>query len=220
MRLNINLASLKYEDVRQFFIRWGAAVAVLAALAVVLAGLSYLKYSRSTTSARQTRDLQQKIAALERQRDQAAAFESRPENRDVTEQKKFWNSQIARRLFSWTQLFNDLQKIMPRRAFLDSVQPELTPENRLKLKLTITGEKKENALELVEKMENSTRFSSPRIVSEEVEKGTKPGAVPNYKFEIETYYAPAGSAPPPPPAQIQRGQGNLTPLHPGIKEGM
>jgi hypothetical protein len=220
MRLNINLASLKYEDVRQFFIRWGAALAVLAALAVVLAGLSYLKYSRSTASARQTRDLQQKIAALERQRDQAAAFENRPENRDVTEQKKFWNSQIARRLFSWTQLFNDLQKIMPRRAFLDSVQPELTPENRLKLKLTITGEKKENALELVEKMENSTRFHSPRIVNETVEKGNKPGAVGNYKFEIETYYTPAGSAPPPPPAPIQRGQGNLTPLRPGIKEGM
>ncbi len=220
MRLNINLASLKYEDVRQFFIRWGAALAVLAALAVVLAGLSYLKYSRSTASARQTRELQGKIAALEKQRQQAADFEKRPENREVTEQKKFWNSQIARRLFSWTQLFNDLQKIMPRRAFLDSVQPELTPENRLKLKLTIAGEKKENARELVEKMENSTRFHSPRIVSENVEKRTKPGAVPNYKFEIETYYEPAGSTPLSPPAQIQRGQRDLTPPHPGTKDGM
>jgi Tfp pilus assembly protein PilN len=220
MRLNINLASLKYEDVRQFFIRWGAALAVLAALAVVLSGLSYFKYSRSTTSARQTSDLQQKITALEKQREQAVAFENRPENRDVTLQKKFWNSQIARRSFSWTQLFNDLQKIMPRRAFLDSVQPELTPENRLKLKLIITGEKKEDARELVEKMENSTRFHSTKPVSETVEKENKPGAVPRYKFEIETYYAPAGSAPLPPPAQNQRGQGNPTPPHPGTGEGM
>jgi hypothetical protein len=220
MRLNINLASVKYEDVRQFFIRWTAAVAALAALAIMLAGLSYFKYSRSTASGRQTRDLQGKIAALEKQRAQAVAFDNRPENRDVTQQKKFWNTQIARRLFSWTQLFNDLQKIMPRRAFLDSVQPELTPENRLKLKLTITGEKKENARELVEKMENSTRFHSPRIVSENVEKERKPGAVPNYKFEIETYYAPAASAPLPPPEHIQRGQGNLASPHPGAKEGV
>jgi hypothetical protein len=220
MRVNINLASLKYEDVRQFFIRWGAALAVLATLTIVMAGLSYFKYSRSIVSERQTRDLQEKIAALEKQRQQAAAFENRPENRDVTQQKKFWNTQIARRLFSWTQLFNDLQKIMPHRAFLDSVQPELTPENRLKLKLTIAGEKKENARELVEKMENSTRFHSPRIVSESIEKEKKPGTAPNYKFEIETYYAPAASAPLPPPAAIQRSRGNLSSPHAGTKEGM
>lgn len=219
MRLNINLASVKYEDVRQFFIRWGAAVTALAILAVALAGLAYLKYSRSTASAQQTRDLQEKIAALEKHRQQAVAFENRPENLDVTRQKKFWNTEIARRSLSWTQLLNDMQKIMPRRAFLDSVQPDLTPDSRLKLKLTIVGEKTEDARELVEKMENSTRFHSPRIVSEGVEKERKPGGASHYKFEIETYYTPAGGAPPPTPAPVRRSQSNLAP-RPATKEGL
>jgi hypothetical protein len=217
MRVNINLASQKYEDVRQFYVRWGAAIAVLAVLAVLLGTLSYLKYSRSKTSARQATDLRQKIAELEKQRDQSAAFENRPENRDVTQQKKFWNSQIARRSFSWTQLLNDMQRIMPRRAFLDSVQPELTPDNRLKLRLTITGEKRDDARELVVRMEDSPRFHSPRPVNESVEKDTKPGVPPTYKFEIETYYTPTGPVPSPAPAQDQRGEAK--PAHHIAKKG-
>lgn len=217
MRVNINLASQKYEDVRQFYVRWGAAIAVLAVLAVLLGTLSYLKYSRSKASARQATELQQKIAELEKQRDQLAAFENRPENRDVTQQKKFWNSQIARRSFSWTQLLNDMQRIMPRRAFLDSVQPELTPDNRFKLRLTITGEKEEDARELVVRMEDSPRFHSPRPVSDNVVKDPKPGMPPMYKWEIETYYTPTGPALSPAPAQDQHGEAK--PAHPVAKEG-
>ena len=105
MRVNINLASQKYEDVRQFYVRWGAVIAMLAILAVLLTTLSYLKYSRSTASARETKDLQQKIGELEKQRDQLAAIDNRPENRDVTQRKKFWNTQIARRSFWLFQNF-------------------------------------------------------------------------------------------------------------------
>ena len=36
MRVNINLASRKYEDVQQFFLRWGVALAFLAALTLLL----------------------------------------------------------------------------------------------------------------------------------------------------------------------------------------
>ncbi len=212
MRVNINLASQKYEDVRRFYVRWGAVLAVLGVLAVLLTTLSYLKYSHSTASARQAKELQQKIAELEKRRDQLAAIENRPENRDVTQRKKFWNSQIARRSFSWTQLLNDMQRIMPRRAFLDSVQPELTPDNRLKLRLTVTGEKQADPRELMVRMEDSARFHSTRQTSETVD-NPKPGTPPSYKFEIETYYTPTGPALSPAPSQNQRGEAK--PAHRG-----
>lgn len=206
MRLNINLASRKYEDVRRFFVRWSATLAMLAALAGLLTGLAYWKHSNAVQAEKQTRRLEQEIADLEKQRNQRAEEENRPENRDVTQQKKFWNNQIAKRSFSWTQLFNDLQKIMPNRAYLNSVQPELTPDNRLKLRLVITGEKKDNALELQEKMETSSRFHSPQIMAENPEKEARPGMPSTYKFEIETFYTPAAPLPSPP-------------AHPGAKEG-
>jgi Tfp pilus assembly protein PilN len=191
MRLNINLASQRYEDVRRFFIRWGTATAVLAVLALVLMLVAYLNYSSSTKSRARIHQLQQKIAQLQHERDTAAAVANSPENRDVTEQKNYWNMQIMKRRFSWTQLFNDLQKIMPGRAYVNSVQPELTPDHRLKLRLMITGEKYDNALDLVKRMESSPRFRQPQIATQNIQQDSKTGAS-FVKFEIETYYTPAG----------------------------
>jgi len=193
MRLNINLASRKYEDVRRFFVLWTTALAVLAALAILLATLAGLNYSSSAKSGREIKELQQKNAALQKDLDRLLVIENLPANRDVTEQKKFWNGQIVKRSFSWTQLFNDLQRIMPGRAHLVSVQPELTPDNRLKLKLTIQGETKANARELQQKMEGSIRFRSPRIDSETMQNNAGPGALPIYKFEVTTFYTPAST---------------------------
>jgi Tfp pilus assembly protein PilN len=194
MRLNINLASQKYEDVRWFVSRARIATGVMIAFTVLLAILAWFNYSNTKSSSARIRELQQKISALQQQRAAAETVENRPENRDVTEQKNFWNRQIARRAFSWTQLFNDLQRIMPGRAYVISVSPELTPENRVKLKLTIGGEKYENVLELVKKMESSQKFRLPVINSQSVQKEVRPGGPQLYKFEIETFYTPAGGA--------------------------
>ncbi len=191
MRLNINLASQKYEDVRRFYVRWGTAIAFVAVLTVILAFLAWRNYHNSIESNSRIKSLEQQITGLEQQRAQAEAVSNRPENHDITAQKNYWNKQIFRRAFSWTQLFNDLQRIMPERAYLSSVRPEITSDNRVKLSLEIVGDKHENALELVQRMEKSERFRGPKIKTEGTQKD-RAGA-PIYKFEIETYYSPAGS---------------------------
>ena len=193
MRVNVNLASRKYEDVRRFFLLWGASLAVLVTVTAVLAVLAFMKHSSDIRARFEAHDLQQKISVLQRERNELRRIEALPENREVTQEKDFWNTQILKRAFSWTLLFNELQKIMPNRAYLSSVQPELTPDNRLKLKLTIIGERKENDLELIERMESSRRFHSTRPLSEVLQQGRRPGDPSTYKFEIETYYTPPGA---------------------------
>jgi hypothetical protein len=192
MRFNINLATRKYEDVQEFFFRWRVALVALAGLTVLLAALAGLKHSNAVKNAKETKELQQKIAALQKERDHLMAIDASPENREVTQQKKYWNTQIARRSLSWTQLLNDLQKIMPPRAYLNSVQPELTNDNRLKLRLVIVGETHDNALELVKKMEGSPRFRSVKIAADNVQQEAKGPVV--HKIEIETEYSPATPA--------------------------
>lgn len=190
MRLNINLASQKYEDVRAFVSRAGAATAGMALFTVVLAFLGWFNYSSSINSSARIRQLQQRISALQEERAKASTVENLPENRDVTQQKNYWNRQIARRTFSWTQLFNDLQRILPGRVYVISVAPELTKDNRLKLKLALGGEKSEDLNALVKKMEDSHKFQGTELKSEQVQKDSRPGAPPLHKFEIETFYTP------------------------------
>jgi len=195
MRVNINLASRKYEDVQRFFVRWGVTLALMAALTLLLGAWSGLKYRRTVRKAKETTDLQQQIAQLQKEREEAIAFENRPENREVTQEKKFWNSQIARRSFSWTQLLNDLQRIMPNRAYLESVQPDLTPDNSLTLRLVIVGEKYEDALELQKKLETSKCFHSPKIMSETPVPVTKGSVATLHRFGIQTNYSPECTVP-------------------------
>jgi hypothetical protein len=190
MRLTINLASQKYEDVRQFYVRWSIAIAVSALLMLVLMGLAWRNFSNSSESGKRIKQLQAEIADLEKERATAEAISNLPENHDVTAQKNYWNRQINRRQLSWTQLFNDLQRIMPARAFLSSVEPEITKDNRLRLTLVVMGDTHDNGLELQKKMEKSERFRSPQITSEIAESKGK-SDIPLYKFEIVTYYSPA-----------------------------
>ncbi|HEY1526642.1 MAG TPA: hypothetical protein VGH51_10425 [Candidatus Angelobacter sp.] len=193
MRLNINLASQKYEAVRQFYVRWSTAIGLAALLAVLLIGLAVMNSFSSSKSSQRIKELKQQVAFLEKQRAAAEAVSNLPENHDVNAQKNYWNKQINRRQLSWTQLFNDLQRIMPARAYLSSVHPEITPDNRLKLTLTIVGDTHDNGLELEKKMEKSERFRGPFINAEGSVKDQKSGAQ-IWKFDIVTYYAAAGAA--------------------------
>jgi hypothetical protein len=193
MRLNINLASQKFEDVRQFYVRWSIAIGSAAALLLLLIGLAAMNYSSSSKSSQRIKELRGRIDSLQQERAAAERVSNLPENHDVNLQKNYWNRQINRRQLSWTQLFNDLQKIMPARAYVSSVHPEITLDNRLKLTLLIKGDTHDNGLELVKKMEKSSRFRGAAISSESSEKDQKTG-MELFKFDIVTYYTPA--APP------------------------
>ena len=188
MRININLASQKYEDVRMFVSRAGVATLAMAVFTVVLAVLAWFNYASSRKSSAHIRELEQRINNLQQQRDKAVQVENQPENRVVMDENNYWNRQIKRRGFSWTQLFNDLQKIMPGRVYVISVAPELTPDNQLKLKMTIGGDSAEDLNTLVKKMEGSKKFRHTELKTQTIQNGGRPGAPPLHKFDIETFY--------------------------------
>ena len=202
MRIDINLASRKYEDAREFYFRWGSALALVMAITAALAFMAWSSYRTNARDTRDIRALKEKIAQIDQQRQQAEAVLNRPENRDVREESQFWNDVIDQKSFSWTQLLSDLEKIMPARAYVVSAAPQITPDRRLQLKLVFVGEQFDNANELVAKMEHSERFHQPEIEAAGPRKqdfsarpdpaGPAPGG---WQFEIVTYYTPAVSAP-------------------------
>jgi type IV pilus assembly protein PilN len=184
MRFDVNLASQPYQDVRVFLLRWGTAAGALALFTLVLVGVAFSGWWGA-------RDVQQKMdqASAEMQqldRDKATAqtLLSQPQNHAVLERSRFVNGLIVRKAFSWTQLFMDLEKIMPPRVHVVSLQPE-AEENQVALRLLVEGDSREHALDLVRRMEASQRFRLARVKSEHGDQESH-----GTQLEIIAYYAP------------------------------
>ena len=188
MRLDINLASQPYEDARQFWMRWGSALAAVSILTLALITITISGWFAARRDHARISELKANIAQRDRKREQAEAFLNRPENRSTRDQSQFLNELIERKSFSWTRVLEDLEKVMPVRVHLVAIHPELDEDNQLKLKMEVAGDSRDRALELARRMEDSRRFSQTYIESESF-RGTTNGADP-FQFSIVATYVP------------------------------
>jgi Tfp pilus assembly protein PilN len=194
MRVNINLATQKYEDAREFYTRWGSAVALGVVVTLVLGFFTWSNFRSTEQDRKRLAELRSQISELERSKAANEAILNRPENQEARDQARFWNDVIDQKYLSWTRLFSDLEKIMPARAFVLSVKPSLESDRRLKLELVIGGEKHENAVDLIRRMESSDRFRLTRLINEAAANPSRGQNI--FQFGIETYYNPAVVAQP------------------------
>jgi type IV pilus assembly protein PilN len=169
-------------------LRWGGALVALSLLTLILV------YSALTgwVSARKDRDLirqrEAQIAERDREKIQAKTLLNRPENRSTRDRSQFLNELFQRKAFSWTKVFEDLERVMPPRLHVVSIRPEMGPDAGLNIKLVVAGESRERALELVRKMEASKRFQQTRIDQETSE--VRQTAGDNVQFDISAVYIP------------------------------
>jgi len=75
-----------------------------------------------------------------------------------------------------------------------AIQPELNASNQLEIKLSVAGESRDRALELVRKMEDSRRFQQTAINAESARSGTGPGQPGEVSFDISALYVPENAA--------------------------
>jgi type IV pilus assembly protein PilN len=187
MRLDINLASQPYEDARQFWMRWGTALAAVAILTLALLSITISGWLAAKKDHARIADLKAGIAQRDLKRKQAEQFLNRPENRSTRDQSQFLNELIERKSFSWTRVLEDLEKVMPARVHLVSIHPELDEDNQLKLKMSIAGDSRDRALELARRMEDSRRFAGTHIETESFSPSTTGDP---FKFNIVATYVP------------------------------
>jgi len=166
MRLDINLASQPYEDARRFWMRWGTATIAMAILTLILVtmtvrGWMFAREDRMAMA--QTRAL---IAECDRKRAGAETTLNLPDNRNTRDTSQFLNELIERKAFSWTRVLENLEKVMPARVHLVSINPQLNEDNQLGLKMTVAGDSRERAIELAQRMEESGRFAQTNITGE------------------------------------------------------
>jgi type IV pilus assembly protein PilN len=214
MQIEINLASQPHGEMQRFLLRWGVAVGGVAVLTLLLAVLALQAFLSWRTVERQAARLQQQIAARDQENAQVEGFLSRAENLQTRRRSEFLNGLLARKAFSWTEVFTDLERIMPARLRVLSLHPGVDHEGELELKLVVTGPAREAAIELVRRLETSPHFTQARIESETMQRAQGgQGGADVVQYDITAVYIPKFARPPEteepaaataPPAEDQR----------------
>ena len=166
MRLDINLATRPYEDAREFWVRWGLGVGLLAVLTLVLLGWAVRGWTSAGRDRHSIARLQQQIAERDTERAKAQAFLDMAVNHSTRDQSQFLNGLIQRKSFSWTRVFEDLEQVMPSNLHVVSLRPELNEQNQMQLDMKVVGDTRSAAVELVHRMEGSRHFRQAQLVAE------------------------------------------------------
>ena len=199
MRFEINLASQPFQDVRRFLLRWGVAALALGVVTVALVYMASAAFFSWRVTEREVNSLQQQIADRDQQKAEIQAFLDRPENRDTRDRAQFLNFLFARKAFSWTEVFTDLEKIMPPRLRVVAIRPAVNNENQLELHLSVSGGARDAVVELAHRLEQSPHFSHAVILTESVQQ-TESGPrqqtrTDSYRFELSANYIPSFARP-------------------------
>lgn len=172
MRLDINLATQPYEDAKEFWARWGLGVGLLALLTLVLVTFAIHGWVKAGQDRHRIQELERQIANRESERSQAQGYLERDMNRSTRDQSQFVNGLIQRKAFSWTRVFEDLEKVMPPSLHVVSLKPELNDQNQLELEMKVAGDNRQGAVDLVHRMEGSRHFQGTQLL---IETGTEQG---------------------------------------------
>ena len=166
MKVAFNLASHPYENLRPYYtVAWIAfAVALLLALALVSRERQQRSETRSLTQ--QLSRFDQEVQDLEGEQRGLEAWLRRPEVQEIRDRSGFLNSMIFRKSLSWTQMFLDLEKILPARAQVISIQPRLSTPQQAELSLTVTATEMGPLVELLKNLESSDHFGAPAVESQ------------------------------------------------------
>jgi Tfp pilus assembly protein PilN len=193
MRIDINLATQPYQDSGRFWRYWGSGLVLLGLATALLVYMAATGFMRAGHDRQQIRSLQAGIAAYDQEKAQSEAILNEPQNRTMREQSRFINDLIARKAFSWTRVFEDLERVMPAHLRVVSIHPDVSGENSAEIKLLVGGDSREQALDLIRKMENSKRFKQTRIESERFSNEEQKNMDP-VEFEIVTSYVPSAAS--------------------------
>ena len=123
------------------------------------------------------------------------------------------NQLIDRRAFSWTDLFNRFEATLPGDVRIASVTPQLDPQGRLLVAVTVVSRRVEELDGFIEALEKTGAFQDVLSRQEEAqEDGT-------LRSIIQGYYRPAAAEPPQPSERPAAASAAEPPAAPGRAEG-
>jgi type IV pilus assembly protein PilN len=179
MKISINLATRPFADIGPTVKRLRIGMGVLAVLAIGLGfGLHALEKRAEDARAR-AHSLDGAIARINGERQGYENMMRQPDNAAVLTESEHLNKLFDEKSFSWTLAMEDLETVLPGGVQVTTLEPLRDEKtHQITLRLRVVGPR-DKAVALVQNLEHSRHFVTPRIVGESAEtNGTgAPGAV-------------------------------------------
>ncbi|HEX3583994.1 MAG TPA: hypothetical protein VH087_19675 [Thermoanaerobaculia bacterium] len=188
--LHLNLASQPYRDYRPVY-----AVVVVMSLLIALLMLNnvdtYYRYKTETKTTRAT------IANLQTQADQEKARATAADNQlrsfDLTalgNETHFINARLAERAFSWSELLDRLEDILPQDVRINNIAPSFQPTGLVHLEMSFDSKTADGMLAVITNLQKNKQFANPFPHNEsQIEKGG------GYSFTIGVDFKPTIARP-------------------------
>ncbi len=174
MQVRLNLATKAQETHRRFMVMAGAVGLVAGILFLALGWHAYSVRSQDARMRAQTEATNRKIAELQEQRTALERFFAEPENAKLHDRAAFLNSLIDGRSFNWTQMFMDLEHILPGGVRVVSIEPRQV-KGHVEVKLTVGTSNDDAKLKFLRALESSQQFSAVELDSEKPAKSQDAG---------------------------------------------
>lgn len=189
MKVRLNLASEPLENNRRFLL--GAALVALLAvgLLALLSREAYLGWRENFEAREEIARLQREIAEFRRHRRDLEDHFGRPDTRRVMDRAGFLRGLIDQRSFPWTQIFMDLERLLPEGVRVVSIAPRMDA-GRVEVRLTVGATSDEAKLKFLTTLEQSGEFRRVQVLSES--RPARPGEADHVLMEIVAYYTSAG----------------------------
>ncbi len=163
MRVPINLASRPYKNLRPYYNAAGLAAILLVALASMVAWNDWQNRRDTRLLTEQSNQLETAMAELDREQQELEQWLGRPEVQEIRDRSAFLNSLIVRKSLSWTQMFMDLETILPARAQVTAIRPRLNRDQQVEVNLTVAAASMGPLVEFLKKLEAAPQFGSPVV---------------------------------------------------------
>jgi type IV pilus assembly protein PilN len=181
--LHLNLATRPYRDYRPVY----AVVVVMSLLAAFLMLTNVDTYYRYQRDTRATRT---KIATIEaetrQEREREQSTQQRMKGLDLgrlSAQTRFVNAKLAERAFSWSQLLDELESVMPDDVHLTSVTPTFADDGSTQLSLEFLSKSSDGMVRTINKMNGHPQFRNPFPRNQTAIEG-------GYTFGLSATYVP------------------------------
>jgi type IV pilus assembly protein PilN len=176
MRARLNLATKPLATQRRFLAGAGL-IAAVAGMVFLALGLHVYKVRQAASEFRKREDqIRKQTVALEDQRDSLKKYFDLPENAKVHDRAVFINGIIDARSFNWTQMFMDLEKVLPAGVHVLSIEPKQA-KGRVVVKLRVGAASEEAKLKFLRSFESSKEFTRIEVVKDGVPPNAQGGDV-------------------------------------------